>query len=693
MNTEILLTQPSAYIALCVLAGVVVAGILYWADRDASAPYRLPLALLRGLAASILAFLLLGPLLRSIDTETQKPVILIAEDHSGSVANELPQVSSAFEQLSSKLNERYDVQRVSFGESIRPTTSDTTLDAATNISALFDYAADQYPAELLRGVVVATDGNFNQGSDPTYASAKITSPVYAVMLGDTTPTRDVGIRDVLYNQIAYLGDQVELQVDLQAQNMSGGASNVTVSAVDARGATRQLASETVTFDEERDFATLAFTVEPSLAGVQRYRVSASGPTDERNKANNSRDVYIDVLDARQRILLLAAAPHPDVSAIRQALDANKNYETTFELAARFDGDVSEFDLVIFHNLPAGTASIKPLLDKLDVRGVGRLFVAGPRTDITQLNNLQSLLAINPKGGAGNAVTPTLNGSFRLFTIPQDWSQAVGTFPPALAPFADYGELSAGDVLLTQRIGRVNTNFPLLAMGEVSGRKVGVLAAQDIWRWRLNEYQQTESHNVFDGMLLLTVQYLALREDKRPFRVTTFEKVYTTSEDVRLQGELYNASFQLVNDPDVGLRVTAADGTAYDFTMDKVGASYELRAGRLPAGSYSYNASTNYNGETYSASGAFTVREVQLESTASTADWNLLRRLAGQQGGRAITAAQVDALAADLLADEVARPVLYQRVRTRPLIDWPWLLAIVLGLLAIEWFVRRRLGTY
>lgn len=692
MNGEIILTQPSYFIALCLFAGLLVASLLYFAEKELPKATRFGLGLLRALAVSLIAFLLLGPLLRNVDTRTQKPVFIIAEDQSSSIKSTVDSLAPQLDQLATSIAEKYDVQRIGIGERVR-SLPDTTADQATDLAQLFDYAKDNYPPELLGGILLLSDGIYNQGSDPSYSSAGLTVPVFSIPLGDTTPSRDVTIANALYNRIAYLGDKLELQVDVQATNLSGSATTITISEVATNGRTVQLDTKTLPIASKRSFQTARFLVEPKRAGVARYLITASGPQDERNKTNNRRTVSVDVLDARQQVLILAAAPHPDVSALRQSLEGNKNYETSFALLQNLTDEVKDADLVIFHNLPATGKDISAVLKQLDRRKVGRLFIAGTNTDMSALNTSQGLFSINAKGGQSNEVTPKLNGSFTLFTLNEEWSQTIKSWPPAIAPFAEYSSLSTGDILLTQRIGRVDTDFPLLAVGEVNGAKTGVFSGQGLWRWRLAEYQQNQSQEVFDGLFSSLVQYLALREDKRPFRVTTSERLYTTSEDITLQGELYNASYQLVNTPDVNLRITDAQGTAYPFLMDKVGNSYRLSAGRLPAGRYDFRASTSFNGQDYQSSGTFTVEARQLESIVTTADWNLLQRISDQQGGKLIMPNAIAGLTQDLLADNVAKPVLYQSVRTRPLIDWPWLLAIALGLLAIEWFLRRRLGSY
>ena len=390
---------------------------------------------------------------------------------------------------------------------------------------------------------------------------------------------------------------------------------------------------------------------------------------------------------------MAAAPHPDISALRQSLDKNKNYETNFVLFDELSNEASQADLVIFHNLPAPGKDISLLEKQLNARNIGRWFIAGPPTDTRALNNAQGLLAVDAKTGQVNEVTPKLEGNFNLFTLDENWAQVIKTWPPAIAPFATYSELTAGDVLLSQRIGRVETGYPLLAIGEVNGTKTALFNGHGLWRWRLAEYQQSQTHEVFDGLMAAVVQYLALKEDKRPFQVSTSERVYTTSDNISFQGELYNASFQLVNSPDVNVRISEESGTDYTFLMDKQGQSYRLSAGRLPEGSYSYLATTSYNGEDYSASGSFSVEARQLEAVETTANWNLLTKLSEQQGGSSVAPTELSSLANTLLQDNVAKPILYQTVRTRPLIDWPLLLAIALALLSIDWFVRRRQGTY
>ena len=63
------------------------------------------------------------------------------------------------------------------------------------------------------------------------------------------------------------------------------------------------------------------------------------------------DFYAEVLNARQKILLIADAAHPDIAAIRSAIDQNKNYDLTVRLSNEYDGDLSGYSLIILHKDP------------------------------------------------------------------------------------------------------------------------------------------------------------------------------------------------------------------------------------------------------------------------------------------------------------------------------------------------------
>jgi hypothetical protein len=231
------------------------------------------------------------------------------------------------------------------------------------------------------------------------------------------------------------------------------------------------------------------------------------------------------------------------------------------------------------------------------------------------------------------------------------------------------------------------------MGDEPTGKTGVLAGEGVYRWRLFDYLQRDNFAVFDELLGKTIQYLALKDDKRRFRVYTAQNVFNENESIRLDAELYNASYELINDPDASIVVTDEQGRKFNFTFNKNGRAYQLNAGYFPVGNYTYEAQATVNGEVLKAEGRFAVQPVQLEQYATTADHNLLRVLSAQYGGRVVYPAQLDALAEQLRNENKLPAIRYESTSTRSVINLKWIFFLLLGLLSGEWLLRRYWGSY
>ncbi|MCB0640127.1 MAG: hypothetical protein KDC44_00745, partial [Phaeodactylibacter sp.] len=553
---------PAWYIIFCLLIGLGYALILYYRDhtfREQSKHLNWILGTVRFLTVSLLCILLLTPLLKTIESQIQKPVIVVAQDASESIAaaydsTQLDSYARALEALTERLSENFEVETFSFGDSIQHELNFSFDDKVSNISQLFSAVYDLYSNRNLGAIVLATDGIYNEGSNPLYQSNQLTAPLYAIAMGDTTPKKDVILKRVFHNNIAYLGDKFSAQIDLAAQNFAGQNLVLRVGKVEG-GTVRNLQQMPVQVEGKNFFTTKELILEAQQVGVQRYRVQISSLPGEVSTINNVQDFFIDVLDARQKILILAHSPHPDLSALKSAISRNKNYEVSIDYADNPRLNPTDFDLVILHQLPDNSPQSVNLISQLNSKRVPRLFIVGSQTNLQRLNAAQTLIAIQGDGRNTNDVQAQFNSDFSLFTMDQETRQQLSTYPPLLAPFGDFNALGSGQVLLTQKIGNVSTGYPLLILGEVEGIKEGVLAAEGIWKWRLFDYLQTNTHDNVDDLSRKIVQYLSLKEDKRRFRVSLGKNIFNENESLLFNAELYNESFELINEPDVTLVIT------------------------------------------------------------------------------------------------------------------------------------------
>ena len=179
------------------------------------------MAALRFLVSFSLAALLLSPFLKYQTSTIEKPVIVLGMDVSQSVpvrmnSSQVVQYQQGMESLAADLSGDYNIHRFSFGDGIHEGFQDSFADAVTDITQFLDYVYDQYNDQNLGAVVIASDGLFNEGKNPVYGSKNLKAPIYGVLLGDTTIQKDVRIENIYYNEIVYLGDRFQIQVDVQA---------------------------------------------------------------------------------------------------------------------------------------------------------------------------------------------------------------------------------------------------------------------------------------------------------------------------------------------------------------------------------------------------------------------------------------------------------------------------------------------
>jgi len=688
------------FLIFCALLGLGYALLLYYRDttfRDQAPKLNRWLGLLRWLSVTLLSALLLSPLLKSFFTETKKPIVVLAQDQSESIATDLQgETLERYKQdwaaLKNSLSENYEVHELAFGDQVREGVDFNFTDKVSNFSELLRGVYDLYGGQNLGAVVLASDGIYNQGSNPAYSDAPLSAPVYSVALGDTTPKKDLVVKRVFHNKIAYLGDKFTLQIDLAATNLAGKQTVVTVSKSSDSGL-KELQRIPVSLAGNDFFSTKEVQLDADQAGVVSYIISAAVLPGEASTSNNRREIFIDVLDARQKILLLANSPHPDLSALKTTLESNKNYQVSTAYINDPGLDVLKFDFVVLHNLPSNSNDLSGLLNKMNEKRVPRLFIAGMQTGYPALARAQSLVSLQSDGSQSDEVQGRVSPQFAAFSLSPRVLEELPKFNPMTSAFGNFGATPQAQVLLRKRIGKVDTDQPLLAVGETNGIKTGILLGEGLWRWRLFDYLQHQNHEIFDELVGKTVQYLSLKEDKRKFRVTLDKNIFNENEPVGFGGELYNDNYELTNDPDVAMSIRNRDGKEFTYTFNKLGKAYMLNAGILPVGPYTYKATVNFNGQNLLYEGRFSVQPIELELFETTANHSVLRQLSAKFGGEMVFSNQLASIAEKIKANETVKPVLYQTTQTNPLINLKWIFALLALLLAGEWFLRRYFGAY
>lgn len=688
---SILTDYPWWFSIFCVLAGAGYALLLYYRERNESfRPLaRWLLATARFVAVSVLAFLLLSPMVRTLRTTREKPLIVMAMDNSSSivVSEDSAALTQSWEALARELEGEFDLRPFLFGDQVTTGAQPKYGDKYTDPSLLFEEIRTRFVNRNLGAIVLATDGLYNRGSNPAFDPAIAEWPIVGIALGDTSRQTDVRVSRLFYNRITYLGNDFPVEAVIQASGFEGAQLMLRVSQ-DGR-AIRQVPVK-VSSAEFSTTIPLVFTAEK--VGLSSLSFSLGVMSGETNTANNSQKATIEVLDARQKILIYSAAPHPDLGAIRQAIEGNQNYEVELRTVPEPLNDIDGFNLLILHGLPTTKYPLRELLQSIATRGFPVLHIISQSTDLRMFNTIGAGVDFINLRNSWNDAQGASSGTFSLFTLPEGWQELIKDLPPLKVPFADMRPSRASSNLLTQKIGTVTTGYPLILFSQENGRRTGVILGEGIWRWRLQNYLLRSSHSAFDELINKMVQFLSVRSDRSRFRVEA-EYEYPENEPVVIKAELYNEAFELVNEPDARLIIEDSSGKAYPFAFTRRGNAYSLNAGMLGPGRYTFAASTQLGKDSYERKGSFRVTPVLVEQQTTRADHSSLFLMASESEGQVFYRDQMQEAASWLKEKENIRTVVYEKKSFAELIHLKWLFYCILALLTIEWFFRRWLGSY
>jgi len=675
--------------------------ILYFRESKNEFPAWLKrlLGVNRFIIVSLIAFLLLSPLLRLINRHTEKPIVVIAQDNSQSLV--MGEDSSYYrqdykQQLNSLLNELsddYELRLFTFGDEVNyhegPAFDTLTYhERQTDIASLFDMMDVRFANRNTGALIIASDGIYNKGINPRYHFSALSYPIYTIALGDTAIRRDAFFKRVLYNRIAFQGNDFPVEIILNANKLSGSTLNLSIyegkSLIDRR-------QEAVTSDNFSK--TLRLNINAGEPGMHHYVLRVSSNKEEVSLENNRYDLFVDVLQSKQKVLILSNSPHPDVSALKEAISSNINYEVEDFLISDYNGALQDYSLIILHQLPSLSPPSARFINRMNRAEVPVLYIIGQQTDLSTYNAQMTGIVVTPYNHKGvNEALPIVAGDFTIFTMSDDFKDIISFLPPLNVPFASYNTINSGGVLLYQKLGSIESTDPLWYLDRGRKTKTGVIFGTGIWKWRMKSWMETESHTAFNELINKSVQFLAVKEDKRRFRIVTPENI-PENKLVEFKAELYNESYEPFNEPDVNLEIKDEEGRSYDYVFSKSASAYTLNAGNFPVGTYIYSASARIGERVFTDDGGFTVSPVVAEQVSLRAEHELLYHLAEENGGSMLLPEEMNSLNQMLKERGDIRSLIHSEKKFVEFIDIWWILIVIMLLLGVEWFLRKWSGSY
>jgi hypothetical protein len=223
------------------------------------------------------------------------------------------------------------------------------------------------------------------------------------------------------------------------------------------------------------------------------------------------------------------------------------------------------------------------------------------------------------------------------------------------------------------------------------RSIAVLG-YGLWRWRLMTQGDPTTQNLLSSFLANSIRWLTTREDDRPVRVAPSKDSYMQGEPVDLIGQVYDASAQPVDNAQLRVLLRHGESEVETLLRPIGNGRYEASVGGLEEGDYVYRAVARSDGLPFGEdNGKFSIGEVNLEFQDTRMNVGLLRELASRTGGRYLAIAEFKDLGGILRTLPSFTPHEMSRTKVIEIWNWQYTLAVIVLLLALEWFIRKRSG--
>ncbi|HEY3405573.1 MAG TPA: VWA domain-containing protein [Ohtaekwangia sp.] len=690
---QIIFESSPAYLLICAAMAIALAYLLYKMSHPWTKLWNTLLFVLRSLLLFLLLFLLLGPIVKQINNIFEKPLFVLLYDNSVSVKESTDSV--LLNNLKQDLKNTRDALNDQGYETLESdltheTVTQWNFDASvTDINAALKRIMNQYEGRKIAGVAIASDGIYNAGISPLNTSYNF--PVFTVGVGDTLQRKDLAIKNVAYNKIAYQGNTFPIKVEVLTKAFSTEPVRVLLYQ---KGKVIDQQVKNANADGLLEFN---FQSQANEQGIQKFDVQVEVKPGEHNVRNNRASVFVEVVEGKKKILVIASAPHPDIKALREVISKNSNYEFLLHIPGLMELQPSELqpdkiDLAIFHQSPDFHGQTKELFQQYMKSKTTLWIIVGQQTDLRLLAQSGAPIRMESVPREYDDVTPVVNPSFSHFTISPEASSLLTEYPPVSVHFGKISVPVVATPLLFQQIGSLPTQKPLLTVSSEDDRKISILLGEGIWRWRLNEYDRTENTVGFDELFGKLIQYLSTTEDKRKFRSYPIQQEFADTETVVFESQVYNDIFEPVYGNTIELEITGEAGKPRRYSYVTSQGNIRYQVGALKEGIYRYKAQTTLDGKKEEVKGEFAVIVRQNELQNLTADFDLLKQLSANTGGKFYKLSDIESLRSALTQTKAAS-IIHTEEFYRSVINLKWVFWLLLALVTVEWFSRKFWGSY
>ena len=626
------------------------------------------------------------------------------------------------------LDEHVDVSYHTFGKTSRMLTDEGVLTEKV-ASELQPFETETAIAKALEsvansggvppaGIVLLSDGIDNAGSLHTKSILRDLGtrgiPVYTIPIGLAEPD-DISIRNIVMQEVAYSGDRVPVRIQLQSKGYEKRTARMSVML---NG--RRVSQRTVQFDGGLQFQDIDFRVDVYEKGSAQIMVVVDPFDDEVSPDNNRIERSIRIVNEKVNVLYIEGNARWEYRYLRAILKRDPRINATFiasnagpEVARNSDEhierfpnqreDAFQYDLIILGDVDAtffNDDELRMLNELVRDRGASLLMLCGAMHSPSSYTGtpVETMLPVHvdpdsPWEEVAEAVYPVLTpagSSSLVMTLENDpeandriWSRVspLDHLPPLL-------EAKPGATVLAtlSDSGSRAQQFPLVAWQRYGTGKCMSVATDRLWRLRFKTGDKYHWRLWSQCIQFMTLSRL-MGEHKR-IRLETDRAIYPVGSQCRVYAHVLDDDFEPIIQPRFDVIVNGLGGGNSEETVS-------LRPDRSQPGLYEgyftppspgrYRIESNENDKPISNTTEFQVAVVNKELTDPNVRVEQLKRVASLTGGMCLNMSEFSKIQS--LVDN--KPLTTTVRSERPLWDNGWMAFAIIGLVGLEWILRRR----
>jgi len=634
------------------------------------------------------------------------------------------------EPLIQKLNRDYDLRLYRFGTSVEPISPGSlsqlkAQDEGTRLLELLPRAATDAGAQS--GILLFTDGITNGDQKTLDGTPALSVPVFTVGVGETEGFTDVRIAEVRAPEFAFRGREFKIDLTVQAYGLKGKSVPLYFNRGKNLITSRPVAIDSDSFEQK-----ITFSFNPKELGTHSFSLSIPAQPGEQITENNHKEFKVDVHRDKIRVLTLSGSPAWNYRFLRMAMKQDPLIELVsfvflrtptdtvdvpdnqlslipFPIDDIFLEELKNFDVVFFDDF-SHRAYFNPVyLERVKdfVRDGGGLAMLGGFRSFDSGGYAESALKdvlpveLDNKGRYQTQATvrPVLTASgkvhpiTRLLPDPKANEEAWAKMPP----LGDLNQVrgARGETLLSASGDGAATGSPLLTIGRFGKGRSLALMTDDVWRWNFIAVGNRETPQNHLKLIRQAVRWLA---QEPAFEQVQIRPIPTSrpGEKVAIKLRVLKDDFTPTAQASVQLRVFGPEGepSLVSATADSEEGEYTGEYTPTKEGSYRVEAEANLAGKTLGRDKtSFSVAFPYGESDDGRPRTDLLKQIAEASHGEFFSINDWNDKALNKIAAKLESHAPSQIVEQRQTRLWStlWPFSIILALLSVEWWMRRKWG--